>query len=77
MVRQQKFEDSRGFKIGTKVRIIPLDMNGIVLKVRRDRFNQPLYDLEREDGQYHVARACELDASLEATNESTRIQSKQ
>lgn len=65
------------FKMGTKVKILPIDMFGIVLNVRKDKFGQPLYDLEREDGELHVARGQELSASLEATHESTRIQSKQ
>lgn len=66
-----------GFKLGSKVKILPIDMLGHIVNVRRDKYNQPLYDIAREDGELHVARGYELDASLEATDESMCIQSQQ
>jgi hypothetical protein len=67
-----------GFKLGSKVSIFDLDVTGHIINIRRDKYNQPLYDVSCiETGKVYVARGYELDASLEATNESFGIQSKQ
>ena len=63
-----------GFKLGSLVKIVGLDVTGHILKIRRDKFNQPLYDVEdQEDGKMYVARGMELSAALE----DTQPQSKQ
>ena len=67
-----------GFKLGSLVAIVGLDVIGHIIEIRRDKFNQPLYDIEdQEDGKMYVARGMELDASLEATHAGMRVQSKQ
>ncbi len=66
-----------GFKLGSLVKVLPIDETGHIINIRWDKFNQPLYDISLESGGNHVARGYELDASLEATHESMRIQSKQ
>ncbi len=66
-----------GFKLGSLVKVLSMGMLGHIINVRFDKYNQPLYDIDLEDGEQYVARGMELDASLEATHASMRVQSKQ
>lgn len=70
-----------GFNRGVTVKIRRLNKIGVVVDIKRDKYNQPVYDIDC-NGKVYVCRGFELDGSLEATrpkdnpNEGVRIQSK-
>ena len=49
------------FKLGTLMKIRPLNEVGRLINIRKDRHGEILYDVEREDGETHVCRKIELE----------------